>query len=153
MILSDKHIREYIDKENIKINPLPEFEKSLGSCSLDLRLGEVGGRPEILLKPGKFILATTLEYIELPHDLCAILHGRSSIGRKGIAVHSTAALIDAGFRGKIVLELFHLGNEAVKLKKGERICALSFEKLSSPSQVPYYKKQNARYLGQEKAKL
>lgn len=153
MILSDRDIKRYIEEGKIKIKPLPDLTVSLGSCSLDLRLGEVQDRKgDCLLKPGKFCLATTLEFVEIPDNLCGLLHGRSSIGRKGIMVHSTAALIDAGFQGKIVLELFNAGGEPVKLKIGERICAISFEKLSSPAQVPYYKKKTARYSGQKKPK-
>ena len=147
MVLSDRDIRRYLQTGKIKIEPLPELEVSLGSCSLDLRLGEV---QQTELQPGEFCLGITLEHIELPADLCGLLHGRSSLGRKGIMVHSTAALIDAGFRGKIVLELFNAGTAAVKLEVGERICAISFEQLSTPAQVPYYKKKGAKYLNQQK---
>jgi dCTP deaminase len=166
-MLADKDIKKYIKDKRIKIYPEPNFDKSLGSCSIDLRLGEIAGSHAVMpfmaskikdaieshhykLRPKKFALATTLEYIELPNDLCGMLHGRSSLGRKGLMVHSTAALIDAGFKGKIVLELFNAGSGPIELEIGSRICAMSFEKLSSPAQVPYYKKHRAKYLGQEK---
>jgi len=165
MVLSDRDIWTYLKEEKIVLRPAPDLKESLGSCSLDLRLGEVAKKVDshlvkkktqkktVTLSPGEFLLATTLEYMELPDTLCGMLHGRSSLGRKGIMVHSTAPLIDAGFRGKIVLELFNSGNEPVTLEIHERICGLTFHQLSSPAEVPYYKKKDAKYLGQTKPKL
>ena len=163
MILSDRDIRKYIREGEIKIEPEPDFGESLGSCSIDLRLGYASQNPKseirnpkinvksqkLILKPGGFALGTTLEYVELPDNLCGMLHGRSSLGRKGLMIHSTAPLVDAGFRGKIVLELFNSGSKEIELTIGERVCALSFEKLSSPAEVPYYKKSGAKFAGQD----
>lgn len=168
MILSDQDIKKAVRTGNIIIKPEPDWERQLGSCSLDLRLENPTFYPSptwvkshqkaklpksnlgktARLKPGKFLLAVTREYLELPSNICGLLHGRSSLGRKGLMIHSTAPLIDAGFRGKIVLELYNAGPAPIKLKAGMRICAVSFEKLSSPAKVPYYKKKGAKFLGQ-----
>jgi dCTP deaminase len=85
----------------------------------------------------------------MPDDLAGRLEGRSSIGRLGVVVHSTAATIDAGFRGNITLELANMGRIPVMLYPGMRICSVSFEQLSSPVAVPYYKKKSAKYAGQK----
>ncbi|HLB60194.1 MAG TPA: dCTP deaminase [Patescibacteria group bacterium] len=155
MILSDRDIKKAIKSGKIKIDPLPDFDEQLGSCSVDLRLGSQNDadsnadkRRLIILKPGTFQLGITLERVELPDDLCGILHGRSSLGRQGLMIHSTAPLIDAGFQGKIVLELYNSGPKPIELTEHMRICALSFEQLTSPAVIPYYKKKNARYIGQ-----
>ena len=162
MILSDRDIKKAIHDKQIIITPEPDYSKQLGSVSLDLRLGDKISKIKsqkstihiknqtIILPPGEFCLGITKEYIELPDDLCGTLHGRSSLGRKGLMIHSTAPLIDAGFRGRIVLELYNSGPEPVELTIGMRICALTFEKLTSPAEVPYYKKKSARYAGQKK---
>jgi len=51
------------------------------------------------------VLAETMETLELADDLLARLEGRSSIGRLGVIVHSTASVFDPGWRGKVVLEI------------------------------------------------
>lgn len=178
MILSDRDIKNAITTKRVHITPKPDFATQLGSCALDLRLGKVyrvfdhsrtpyidpqnaktlqGVTTEITVKdgeaftlhPGEFILAVTEEYIRMPDDLAGRLEGRSSIGRLGVVVHSTAATIDAGFRGNITLELANMGRIPVMLYPGMRICSISFEELSSPALTPYYKKKSAKYVGQK----
>jgi len=177
MVLSDKDIREAIRKKKIIIKPALNFSEQLGSNSIDLRLGNtfrifdhskyafidpfkknigeeitreirLKSKEPFIIQPGDFVLGTTVEYIELPDDLVGALEGRSSIGRLGIIVHSTAASIECGFRGKITLELANMGKMPVALYPGMRICAIAFMQMSSPADVPYYKKVGAKYVGQ-----
>ncbi len=177
MILSDRDIRKAVTSGRVSITPKPDWKTQLGSCALDLRLGKTylvfdhsrtpyidpqnpktlaGVTTEIHVKngeaftlhPGEFILAVTEEYIRMPDDLAGRLEGRSSIGRLGVVVHSTAATIDAGFRGNITLELANMGRIPVMLYPGMRICSISFEELSSPAATPYYEKKSAKYAGQ-----
>lgn len=178
MILSDRDIKKALQKKRIVILPPIDEASQLGSCVLDLRLGstfrvfnrssiavidpydkdimeqitttvEVPLKDAFILHPGEFALAVTCEYIELPDDLTGRLEGRSSIGRLGIVIHSTAANIECGFRGTITLELANMGRIPVKLYPGMRICSISFEELTSPALVPYYKKKGAKYVGQK----
>lgn len=178
MILSDRDIQKAILLKRIKITPAPDFSSQLGSCALDLRLGKVyrvfdhsrtpyidPQNPKTLkdvtteikvkdgeaftLHPGEFILAVTEEYVCMPDDLAGRLEGRSSIGRLGVVVHSTAATIDAGFRGNITLELANMGRIPVMLYPGMRICSISFEELTTAAATPYYKKKSAKYAGQK----
>jgi len=178
VILSDRDIKKYIEEGKIKIHPLPDFEIQLGPASLDVRLDnifrvfnhtqipyidpknkstfenltevvKVEENKPFVLQPGQFILASTLEEVELPDDIGARIEGRSSWGRLGIIVHSTAGYIDPGFRGKITLEMSNIGMLPVLLYPGMRICQLSFEKLSSPAQKPYPQKKDAKYFGDQ----
>lgn len=149
MILSDRDIKKAFGTGKIIIRPTPDWQKQLGSCSVDLHLGAQDNATKITINPGQFILGITEEHVELPDDLCGILHGKSSLGRKGLMIHSTAPLIDAGFRGKIVLELYNCGPSPIGLTTGMSICALSFETLTSPAEVPYFKKKTALYLNQK----
>jgi dCTP deaminase len=176
MVLSDRDLKQALKDGHIKIVPAPDLETQLGSCSIDLRLGNIfrifeSGvhgvidfkkninhefTKEIVVKegeafiiqPGDFVLGTTVEKLEVPDDLLGNLEGRSSIGRLGIIIHSTAASIDPGMRGHITLELANMGKLPVALYPGMRICSVSFEQLSSPSEVPYYKKKSAKYVDQ-----
>lgn len=178
MILSDRDLKKALTSGRITITPQPDFKTQLGSCSIDLKLGnvfrvfepsksafidpfnketeiEITGQMKIednnpfIIQPGDFVLGTTVEYIEVPDDLTGRLEGRSSIGRLGVVIHSTAANIECGFRGHITLELANMGKMAVALYPGMRICSVSFEQLTSPAEVPYYKKENAKYVGQK----
>lgn len=177
MILSDRDIRKYIRLGRISITPMPDLSVALGSCSIDLRLSgafsifehsrhpyidptkKVGmeeimrevkvknGEP-FILQPSDFVLASTIESIKLPDDLVARLEGRSSLGRLGIVVHSTASIFEPGFWGTVVMELGNLGRLPVALYPGMRVCAMTFETLSSPAKVPYNRKKSAKYMGQ-----
>lgn len=93
-------------------------------------------------------MAITKESFSLPNDLMARLEGRSSLGRLGIVVHSTASRFDPGWNGQAVLELGNLGPSPVILYEGMRICCLTFEKLSSASKAPYGSKKEHKYVEQ-----
>ena len=174
MVLSDGDIKKALLQGRIIITPKPDLKTQLGSCSIDLRLGntfrvfdhsrnayidpskkdfsneitkevKVKKNDSFMMQPGEFVLAVTLEKVKIPEDIMGRLEGRSSLGRLGIVVHSTASVFDPGWDGKPVLELGNLGRMAVKLTPGMRICAMTFEELKSPSEVPYMKKKHAKY--------
>ena len=176
MVLSDVDIRRYLALGKISIAPeLPS--EQFGSCSVDFRLGtefsvfehsrhayidvrEKGAIQDIMrtihvkpgepfiLQPREFALAITEETLELDDEVLGRLEGRSSLGRIGIIVHGTAGLFDPGWRGKATLELSNLGIMPVALYPGMRICSFTFEQLSSPVSVPYYRKAGNKYAGQ-----
>lgn len=177
MILSDRDIIAALDDGRIRIDPAPDLEKQLGSVSVDFRLGttfmvfehsrfsyidprnpgsigdamrtiEVAEDEPFIMQPGDFALASTMESLELPPDLLGRLEGRSSIARLGITVHSTAAVFEPGWIGTATMELSNLGRMAVALYPGMRICAFSFETVSSPVLTPYRDKRGNKYAGQ-----
>ena len=174
MVFSDGDIRKALLQGRIIVTPKPDLKTQLGSCSIDLRLGnvfrifdhsrnayidpskkdysneitkevKVKNNESFMMQPGDFVLAVTLEKVKIPSDIMGRLEGRSSLGRLGIVVHSTASIFDPGWDGKAVLELGNLGRMAVKLTPGMRICAMTFEELTSPAEVPYAKKKQAKY--------
>lgn len=174
MVLADRDIKKALKEKRIAITPVPDLKTQLGSCSIDLRLGNsfrvfehsknpyidpskkdysnqitreivVKNGEHFVMQPGDFVLAVTLEKVKIAPDLMGRLEGRSSLGRLGIVVHSTASIFDPGWDGKCVLELGNLGRMAVSLTPGMRICAMTFEELSSRAEVPYTKKKQAKY--------
>lgn len=180
MILSDVDIKKSISAGVIKINPTPNFEEQLGPCSLDLHLGnsfkifKVSRYPFIDLKngvnvdemmeevvikdggsfiiqPHDFVIAITKEEITLPSNIMGRLDGRSSLARLGLVIHVTAARFDPGWRGRAVMELGNLGTVPIVLYSGMRICAMTFENLSSSSGVPYLKQADHKYADQNEA--
>jgi dCTP deaminase len=178
MILSDRDIVRALEAGRIKISPPPDLATQLGSVSIDFRLGatfmvfehsrhsyidprqpqsvgdamrtiEVPPDESFIMQPGDFALASTIESLELPDDLLGRLEGRSSIARLGITVHSTAAVFEPGWIGTATMELSNLGRMPVALYPGMRICAFSFEEVSSPVLTPYRAKRRAKYVGQQ----
>lgn len=174
MILSDVDIKKKLDSQEIKITPMPNLEEALGPASIDLRLGNQfmfyyrTEQPFIDVKdpvtmenltrlitknsdepftihPGDFVLATTMESIELPNDLIGRLEGRSSLGRLGIVIHSTAGKFDPGWIGKLVLEISNVGLVPVRIYPGMRVCQFLFEQLSSPTNQPYTERKASKY--------
>ena len=178
MILSDHDIKKYMKEGKIKIIPEPNFEEQLGPCSLDLHLGDsfklfkhtehpfidlknqktpvdemmteikITEDKPLILRPSDFVIAATEEEIILPADLMGRLDGRSSLGRLGLVVHSTAARFDPGWKGKAIMEIGNLGVIPIALYPGIRICAMTFETLSSPAEIPYLKQKDHKYAGQ-----
>lgn len=169
MILCDADIEKRIDEQSIIIKPLDKNEISEQSVNLKLgndfrifkhiskthidplednedytELIRINNGEAFILHPNEFVLATTNEWISVPPDLAASIDGRSSLGRLGIIIQ-TAAIVDAGFKGKLTLEVVNIGKMPIKLYPGMKICKLTFHKLSNVCRKPY----NGRYLGQE----
>ncbi len=178
MILSDRDIKAAITSGKVKIeSDQPELFKHIHASSMDLRLGNVfkvyehskyalldaknpktfatamriitipDGDP-FIVQPGEFILGVTQEKITVPDDMVVRVEGRSSLGRLGIIIHSTAGFVDPGFSGTITLEISNLNRMPIALYPGMRICQIAFEMMSSPAETPYNKKPFSKYQGQ-----
>jgi dCTP deaminase len=103
-----------------------------------------------MLAPGRenFVLAETRELVDVPDDLVGRVDGRSSLGRLGLRIHSTAGFIDPGFRGRITLEVDAVGRFPILLTPGLRVCQISFEKMVAPAEIPYGAERGSKYLGE-----
>jgi dCTP deaminase len=162
VVLSDRDIRAEIEAGRIVIDPyIPEaVQPSSVDLHLDRRfrvfrnsrypyidvrepqpelteLLEIGGDEPFILHPGEFVLGSTLERVELPNDLVARLEGKSSLGRLGLLIHSTAGYVDPGWEGNLTLELSNVANLPITLYDGMKIGQISFQRLSSPVEVGY----------------
>lgn len=174
-ILSDRDLKAALKSGKIAIEGISD--EQIGPSSIDLRLGDefrIFKHSEVthidpregkfdhlmdvvkkseddafIIHPGEFILATTKEYVRVPDDMIARLDGRSSWGRLGIVIHSTAGSVHPGFEGRLTLEMANISKVPVKLWPGSRICQLTFENLSSPSENPYNKRKESKYKSQQ----
>ncbi len=176
MILSDRDIRNALEAGKIKIKPSDGLENRIGPDGIDMRLGTTflvfernkqafidmrepstakgmtrqidieQGEP-FIIHPNELVLATTLERLTIGNDLLGRLEGRSSLGRLGIIVHSTASIFHPGWDGTATMELGNLGVMPVALYPRMRICMFTFERMSSPVENPYGSKTN-KYQGQ-----
>jgi len=162
VVLSDRTIRRLIDEGRIGVEP---YDAGLMQpSSLDVRvdrffrvfrnsrypyidvkteqeelteLVEVQQEEPFILHPGEFVLGSTLERITLPDDLVARLEGKSSLGRLGLLIHSTAGFIDAGWDGHVTLELSNVANLPITIYPAMKIGQISFVQLSEPAEHPY----------------
>lgn len=140
MILSDGDIVKELMYGGLKIIPKPSDE-CIQPCSVDLHLAQdlktLDGKTidiaqqSYKLKPKEFILASTVEYVEIPKHLCGQVEGRSSIARNGIMIHITSGFIDAGYNGNITLEVFNASEKEFELSWGLSICQIVFHSLSN----------------------
>ncbi|MEQ8833720.1 MAG: dCTP deaminase [Miltoncostaeaceae bacterium] len=169
MVLSDRSIREAVASGHLTIDP---FDPSLVQpSSVDVRVAgafrvfhnsrrplidvreptsdltelvdvEDGGR--FILHPGEFVLGSTVERVVIPPDLVARLEGKSSLGRLGLLIHSTAGYIDPGFDGTITLELSNVARLPIAIYPGMPIGQISFQQMTTPVESPY----SGKYGGQ-----
>ncbi len=174
MILSDRTLRQQLDSGRIVIDPLGE--SALQPSSIDLRLDRwfrvfrnhtmshidvrenleeltelvsVADDEPFILHPGEFVLGSTLERVAVPDDLVARLEGKSSLGRLGLLIHSTAGFVDAGFDGQLTLELSNVANLPITLYPGMKIGQISFMQMTTPAERPYGSGElGSKYQGQ-----
>ena len=176
MILSDRTIQKKLDTDQLVITPL--HPDDIQPASVDLHLEpaiRIFNNSELtyidikqniedattliempdqnspyMLQPGEFILGSTIEHIELPDNLVARLEGKSSLGRIGLVIHSTAGFIDPGFKGNITLELSNLSNLPITLYPNMKIAQISFMTMTTPARRIYGSPElHSRYQGQK----
>ncbi len=173
-VLSDRDIRSAIESGEVRIDPYDP--RDLQPSSVDLHLDRsfrvfrnnryafidvrspqpdltellrVDDDEPFILHPGEFVLGQTVEWVELPIDLVARLEGKSSLGRLGLLIHSTAGYVDPGWRGNLTLELSNVANLPIALYYGMRIGQISFFRMSSPVDRPYGSAElGSKYQGQ-----
>ena len=98
---------------------------------------EANDADPFILHPGEFVLGSTLERVAVPNDLVARLEGKSSLGRLGLLIHSTAGFVDAGFDGQLTLELSNVASLPITLYPGMKIGQISFQQMTTEADNPY----------------
>ena len=173
-VLSDRDIRAALAAGDIAIDPFDPVDLQPASVDLHLdgsfrvfrnnRYGYIDPRveqPELtelieitdggpfILHPGEFVLGSTLERVVVPTDLVARLKGKSSLGRLGLLIHSTAGFVDAGWDGQLTLELSNVASLPITLYPGMKIGQVSFMQMTTPADKPYGKgATGSKYQGQ-----
>jgi dCTP deaminase len=174
VVLSDRTIERLIGDGRIKIDP---YDVSLlQPSSVDVRVDrffrvfhnarypyidvkqpqeelteqvEIGDDQPFILHPGEFVLGSTLERVSLPDDLVARLEGKSSLGRLGLVIHSTAGFVDPGFEGNLTLELSNLATLPITIYHGMPIGQISFMRMDAPVEHAYGAQEaGSKYQGQ-----
>jgi len=177
VVLSDRTIKLEIAKGRITIEPVDPDD--IQPSSVDLHLGEdfqvfrnsrypyidpareqpglmervtASVEEPFVLHPGEFALGTTVERIGLPDDVVGRLEGKSSLGRLGLLIHSTAGYVDPGWDGRLTLELSNVANLPILLVPGMKIGQISFAQMTTAVDRPYGSPGlGSRYMGQKEA--
>jgi dCTP deaminase len=162
MVLSDRDILAELDAKRVQLDPFDAAMVQPSSVDVRLdrffrvfenhryphidpaeeqpdltRLVEPDGEEPFILHPGEFVLGSTYELVTLPDDVAARLEGKSSLGRLGLLIHSTAGFIDPGFDGHVTLELSNVANLPITIYPEMKIGQLSFVQMSEPAEAPY----------------
>ena len=174
MVLSDRTIRAEVEAGRIVLDP---FDAAMiQPSSVDVRVDRrfrvfhnarypyidvrqpmdeltelvtIDDEAPFILHPGEFVLGQTLERVRLPDDVVARLEGKSSLGRLGLLIHSTAGFVDAGFEGNLTLELSNVANLPITIYHGMPIGQMSFMRMDGPVERPYGSGENrSKYQGQ-----
>ena len=174
MILSDRSIKEALANGSIVVDPLDESMIQPSSIDVTVdryfrvfrnhtmalidvkqnleeltELVEIAEDDVFVLHPGEFVLGSTAERVRLPDDLVARLEGKSSLGRLGLLIHSTAGFVDAGWDGHLTLELSNVATLPITIYPGMKIGQLSFIKMTGPAEFPYGSSEvGSKYQGQ-----
>lgn len=162
MVLSDRSIRAAISEGRIAITPFDDAQ--VQPSSIDVRAGrwfrvfrnnrrpyidvrepaegltelmEADENDPFILHPGEFVLGATAEQVRIGDDLVGRLEGKSSLGRLGLLIHSTAGFIDPGFEGTITLELSNVANLPITIYPGMKIGQISFLQMTTAADNPY----------------
>lgn len=175
MILSDRTIRQEVDAGRIIIEPFDP--DAVQPSSVDLRLDnrfvvfrnhtmshidvkanledlteavEVSNQEPFILHPGEFVLGSTAERVAIPADLVGRIEGKSSLGRLGLLIHTTAGFVDAGWDGQLTLEFSNVASLPITLYPGMKIGQISFIQMTTEADRPYGRADlGSKYQGQQ----
>lgn len=175
MILSDRTIKQELAAGRIIIDPLGEG--AIQPSSVDLRLDHrfrvfrnhtmshidvkanledltelvaMEGETPFILHPGEFVLGSTRERVAIPADLVGRIEGKSSLGRLGLLIHTTAGFVDAGWDGQLTLEFANVSSLPITLYPGMKIGQISFIQMTTAADQPYGSASlGSKYQGQE----
>ena len=175
MLLSDRSIRDELERGGIAIEPLDD--DAVQPSSVDLRLDstfrvfhnhsvplldvrtdqtgitetiELPAGQRLALQPGELILGSTLERVSISERLVGRLEGKSSLGRLGLLIHSTAGFIDPGWTGHLTLNLYNAAKLPILLYPGMKVCQVSFLEMTTAADVPYgTARARSKYQGQQ----
>ncbi|MFV0525070.1 MAG: dCTP deaminase [Acidimicrobiales bacterium] len=175
MILSDRTIRQELAAGRIIIEPFDP--DAVQPSSVDLRLDhrfvvfrnhtfshidvkanleeltdtvEANEKDPFILHPGEFVLGSTAERVAIPADLVGRIEGKSSLGRLGLLIHTTAGFVDAGWDGQLTLEFSNVASLPITLYPGMKIGQISFIRMTTDADRPYGTGElGSKYQGQK----
>lgn len=118
----------------------------LSAAGYDVRVAE-----KIMLMPGQFLLASTVERFRMGDDVLGVVHDKSTWARRGVTVQNT--VIEPGWRGYLTIELTNHSPEIVVMERCTPIAQVVFHLLDQPTSQPYAGKYQDQKPGPQPARF
>ena len=175
-VLSDHEIAELCSAGQPMLDPFIHDQRGkpsygLGSFGYDLRLGNrflvpVGGVNETLdpvdfpenhfreheagdtfeLLPNSQVLSESIEWFNMPDDVCALCWGKSSYARCGLVVNITP--LEPGWKGILTMALINVSRSPIRLHVGQGIAQAVFFRGRRPNRTYAEKESGGGYQDQ-----
>jgi dUTP pyrophosphatase len=117
---SDNSMRLKIKIINNSNNPEPKYQRE-GDSGFDF-MANLLEDEEIVIEPLKRAVVPTGLHFQIPIGFELQVRPRSGLALKnGITVLNTPGTVDSGYRGEVKIVLFNTGEDAFKIKNGDRI--------------------------------
>lgn len=135
-VLSAQTIRKLCLTDAPMITPFAErtvrtgMTYGLSTCGYDIRI-----KQDTVLFADAFLLGSSMEEFNLPTNVMAVVHDKSSLARRGLSVFNT--VLEPGWKGFLTLELKNQGLERIVLRAGSPIAQIIFRLLDEPTEQPY----------------
>lgn len=122
-----------------------EMSYGLGPAGYDIRIAE-----DLIMWPGRFALASSIEKFRVPDDILGQVTDKSSWARRGITVQNT--VIEPGWSGYLTIELVNHSWKFVRIRKGSPIAQILFTRITQNTDRPYNGKYQCQERGPQKAR-
>ena len=109
--MSELRVRRLVDHATL---PTRAYEHDAG---IDLY-----GCEKFTLKPNSTTAVSTGVAMEIPAGFVGLIRDRSSMGKRGIT--TLAGVVDAGYRGEVLVMLHNLNDEAIEFEAGAKIAQM-----------------------------
>jgi dUTP pyrophosphatase len=151
-LIEKKMLIENVDKNNIQPSGVDLRAKTvyrlknggyLGvknrqTPNVDVVSDKIGDK--VVLEPNGFVLVETMEKVNMPKDLLALILPRSSLFRCGVGLHT--AVVDPGFVGTLTFGMKNLSEHPFEIEIGSKIGQIVFEEVKGNDKL-----YNGKYQG------
>lgn len=131
----------FIDRGKLRDGVI-DLKKSVDKL---MKYEEIDPLEGLIIHPREFLLGVTVEWFKFPAQIIGNLDGKSSLGRLGFVVHSTAGFFDPGFKGHATLEITNLTERPLKIYAGIPVGQMRFSVMTSPAKNLYSKAIGSKY--------
>ncbi len=153
--LTDKEIKELVEKEGILFNPDTFNEECCKGSFYDLRIGKTAHsltygkdidltKEKLRVRPQEWVNISTEEFLIFDNGKegdarSSIYCGRiySKVGLISAGLSHISTTVDPGFRGNLRICVCNHGNKPIILERGKPLCKLEIEKLNVPPKRLY----------------
>ncbi len=177
MILGVKKLLELVEKDKLVENLSERELKNPEGAGFDLRIGELyeikgrgfmgveeratpemklmakyeeGKTVKVELQPRTYYAMKTIESVNMPDDLLAIMTSRSTLFRSGVYIFGGQT--PPGYKGGLTMGLYNFRDEKFDLEMGARVVHIMFSQVEGESNLYRGQWQGGRVTTEQKEK-